>query len=289
MPCANAGNGAIFGTDRRKTMIKLIATDLDGTLLDADGKMPDGVFEAIEKLHRRGILFCAASGRQLAGLRELFRPVADKIVYAAENGALIAYGGETLHIDVIPKEKVLRVLDAVKKAPDAHPLLCTPDKAYYGEYAQPFVRFVQLSYISNAQRDLYEAAEREAVCKIAVYDGRSPEKNCMKLLPPLLTDLRLTQSGGNWLDVSEKSANKGNAMRFLQKKFSLSADECAAFGDHMNDYEMLLACGHPYLPANAYPRLTELLSGAVIVPSNVENGVLRALNAIAEGKPLPTV
>ena len=270
-------------------MIRLIATDLDGTLLDAEGKMPEGVFEAIEKLRSRGILFCAASGRQLAGLRELFRPVADKIVYAAENGAIIAYGGETLYTDVIPKDRVLRVLDAVKGAPDAHPLLCTPERAYYGEYVQPFVRFVQISYISNAQRDLYETAERETVCKIAVYDERGPENNCMKILPPLLSDLRLTQSGGNWLDVSEKSANKGNAMRFLQEKFSLSADECAAFGDHMNDYEMLLACGHPYLPANAYPRLKELLSGAVIVPSNAENGVLQALNAIADGKPVPRV
>ena len=55
----------------------------------------------------------------------------------------------------------------------------------------------------------------------------------------------------------------------------------------MNDYEMLLACGHPHLPANAYPRLKEQLSGAVIVPSNAENGVLQALNAIADGKPVP--
>ena len=89
------------------------------------------------------------------------------------------------------------------------------------------------------------------------------------------------------MDVSEHSANKGDAMRFVQEKFSLSADECAAFGDHMNDYEMLLACGHPYLPANAYPRLKERFAGAAIVPSNAENGVLQALNAIADGKPVP--
>ena len=268
-------------------MIRLIATDLDGTLLDAEGKMPAGIFETIEKLHARGILFCAASGRQLAGLRELFRPVADKIVYIAENGAIIARGGEILHTDPLPAAESVRVLDAVRGVPGAHPLLCTAERAYYGEYAQPFVRFVQLSYISNGQRDLYETAAHEPVCKIAVYDEKGPENNCMKKLPPLLAGLRLTLSGGNWLDVSEKSANKGNAMRFLLEKFSLSADECAAFGDHMHDYEMLLACGHPHLPSNAYPRLKEQLPGAVIVPSNAENGVLQALNAIADGKPVP--
>ena len=268
-------------------MIRLIATDLDGTLLDPCGHMPEGIFGAIEKLHRRGILFCAASGRQLAGLKALFRPVADKIVFLAENGALIAYGEETLYTDTLSEEKVLRALKAIERVPGAHPLLCTPGKAYYGDCSQPFLRYVQLSYISNGQRDLYDAAN-EPICKIAVYDERGPENNSMQILPPLLPDVRLTQSGGNWLDISEKSANKGNAMRILQEKFSLAADECAAFGDHMNDYEMLLACGHPYLPTNAYPRLKELFSGtAVIVPSNAENGVLRALNANADGKPVP--
>ena len=158
-------------------MIRLIATDLDGTLLDAEGKMPAGIFETIEKLHARGILFCAASGRQLAGLRELFRPVADKIVYIAENGAIIARGGEILHTDPLPAAESVRVLDAVRGVPGAHPLLCTAERAYYGEYAQPFVRFVQLSYISNGQRDLYETAAHEPVCKIAVYDEKGPENN----------------------------------------------------------------------------------------------------------------
>ena len=271
-------------------MIRLIATDLDGTLLDPTGNMPEGVFETIEKLHRKGILFCAASGRQLAGLRELFRLVADKMLFIAENGALIVRGSETLRTDVIPREQVLQVLEAVRQVPDAHPLLCTPEKAYYEEYSQPFVHFVQISYISNGQRDLYEVAERETVCKIAVYDERGPENNGMKILPPLLPGLRLIPSGGNWMDVSEHSANKGDALRFVQEKFFLSADECAAFGDHMNDYEMLLACGHPYLPANAYPLLQERFAGkAAVIPSNAENGVLQALNAIADGKPVPTL
>lgn len=268
-------------------MIRLTATDLDGTLLDPEGAMPEGIFETVENLHRRGILFCAASGRQLAGLRELFRPVADKILFIAENGAIIARGAETLHTETIPRKQVLQVLEAVAKVPDAHPLLCTPNMAYYGEYSQPFARYVQIAYIRNGLRDLREVAERETVCKIAIYDERGPEHNGMKILPPLLPDLRLIQSGGNWMDISEHSANKGDAMRFLQRTLSLKADECAAFGDHMNDYEMLLACGHAYLPANAYPPLKERFRKAVIVPSNAENGVLQALNAIADGKPVP--
>ena len=268
-------------------MIKLIATDLDGTLLDPAGNLPAGTFETINKLHERGILFCAASGRQLTALQTMFRPVADKALFIAENGAIVARGDEVMHMESLPKEKVLRVLDAVTAIDGANPLLCTPQCAYFAEYKQPFVQYVQASYISNARQDLYETAEREPVCKIAVYDERGPETNCLKILPSRLSGLRLTLSGGNWLDVSEKTANKGNAMRFIQEKFALTSDECAAFGDHMNDCELLCACAHPYLPENAYPRLKEQFADAVIVPSNAENGVLRTLNAIADGKPLP--
>ena len=66
-------------------MIKLVASDLDGTLLDPAGNLPDGVFDVIEDLHARGVLFCAASGRQLTALTSMFAPVADKILFMAEN------------------------------------------------------------------------------------------------------------------------------------------------------------------------------------------------------------
>ena len=268
-------------------MIKLIATDLDGTLLDPAGNLPAGTFETINKLHERGILFCVASGRQLVALQAMFRPVADKTLFIAENGAIVARGSEALHIESLPKEQVLRVLDAVLSVEGAYPLLCTPQCAYFSEYRQPFVQYVQASYISNKRRDLYETAEHEPVCKVSIYDERGPETNCLQALPARLSDLRLTLSGGNWLDVSEKTANKGNAMQFIQEKFALTSDECAAFGDHMNDCELLCACAHPYLPENAYPRLKEQFPKAVIVPPNAENGVLRALEAIACGKPVP--
>ena len=103
----------------------------------------------------------------------------------------------------------------------------------------------------------------------------------MRALPQALPGLRVIQSGGNWLDISVPDANKGDAMRFLRERFALSREECAAFGDHMNDYEMLLECGHPYVTGNAYPPLKRRIGNAV--RSNAENGVVRALQHIADG------
>ena len=133
----------------------------------------------------------------------------------------------------------------------------------------------------SVTRPLREIAREEGVCKIAVYDELGPENNAMRALPQALPGLRVIQSGGNWLDISVPDANKGNAMRFLRDRFALSREECAAFGDHMNDYEMLLECGHPYVTGNAYPPLKRRIGNAV--RSNAENGVVRALQHIADG------
>lgn len=70
--------------------IRLICSDIDGTLLQYGRKELEGeIFEQIRELHRRGILFCPASGRQYTSLRKLFAPVADCCVFLCENGGVI--------------------------------------------------------------------------------------------------------------------------------------------------------------------------------------------------------
>ena len=262
-------------------MIKLVASDLDGTLLDNEGKLPEGIFPAIEKLSARGILFCPASGRQLTALKKMFEPVSDKILIMAENGAIVSYKNELLRCDSLPRSDILCALGAISAVPDAYPLLCTPDCAYYQSEEQPFLTYVRASYISNAKGNLKKIALSEKVCKIAVYDGKGPENNGMKILPARLPDLRIIQSGGNWLDISQKHADKGQALHFIFEKFGFSKEDCVAFGDHMNDYEMLLACGHPYVTENAYPPLKQKIGK--IIPSNADHGVLKSILLLCEG------
>ena len=72
--------------------IRLICSDIDGTLLQYGKKeLESEIFEQIRELHRRGILFCPASGRQYTSLRKLFAPVADCCVFLCENGGVISF------------------------------------------------------------------------------------------------------------------------------------------------------------------------------------------------------
>ncbi len=260
-------------------MIKFIASDLDGTLLDGERKLPAGTFEVVAKLAARGVLFAPASGRQYANLVRFFGPVKDQVLFICENGALVKFRGETLLLDPVPVPLVKKALAEIRALPGLYPVLCCEKSAYIEDDVLPFAEESRGAYdLCETVESLDGVLGREAVCKIAVYDGFGSAVHCIRLLPPRLPELRTTLSGAYWCDISAPSANKGEAVCFVREKFGFKREECAAFGDHMNDYEMLLACGRAYVPENAYPPLKALVGQTV--PSNLEGGVLEKLMEI---------
>lgn len=261
-------------------MIKLIATDLDGTLLDEEKRLPEEIFPLIDKLCGRGVLFAPASGRQYANLRVLFSPVKDKIVFLCENGALVKYREETLFCDPIDDFRVKSALKVIRSFHGLFPMLCGVDCTYIESDKEPFYSYAVRSYTNCALVDRLESViGREPVCKIAIYDELPAEEHCYRLLPPLLPALKVTLSGYDWCDVSNPSADKGGAIRFLREHFRLKREECLAFGDQMNDYEMLLECGAAYVPENAYPPLKAKFPSTA---SNNEGGVVRKLREMLD-------
>ena len=100
--------------------IKLIACDLDGTLLHPGEREPRSeAFELIDELHRRGIVFMPASGRQYASLRYLFAPVADELAYVCENGALVMSEGRAVVKRSMERSLAMDIANAVVAYPHA--------------------------------------------------------------------------------------------------------------------------------------------------------------------------
>ncbi len=260
-------------------MIKFIASDLDGTLLPPSKIIPEETFPLIERLYLRGIIFAPASGRQLPNLQKLFAPVLGKIAIIAENGGIAWYGGKVVYSDPTPKEGIKRALDIIRKEEDLYPLLSCADCAYYDSGFPPFISTAEKSYTNIKKADLDEVAENETVIKISVWDGKPP---CAAhggiLLPPKLDGLRVMVSGYDWLDVSTATANKGNALKALLEITGVKKEECMAFGDHMNDLEMLYESGYPFVTENAYEGLKQKIENRV--PSNAEYGVIQKIKEI---------
>lgn len=260
-------------------MIKIIASDLDGTLLTPDKRFPEGTFEIIEKLYSRGIIFAPASGRQLPNLKKLFEPVLDKIAVIAENGGLVWYGGDIVYSNPTPSESILYALGIIERESNLYPLLSCTECAYFDSDYAPFVSVCEKSYSRLERTDLIKAAREKTVLKISVWDGTPPSAtHGGKILPPKIKGLRTMVSGYDWLDVSVATANKGAALTALLAHLKIDKSECMAFGDHMNDLEMLLVSGKPYVTANAFDGLKAHIKNTV--PSNAEAGVIRKIKEL---------
>ncbi len=264
-------------------MIRFIACDLDGTLLDGNRQLPEEIFPLISALTARGVLFAPASGRQYENLRTLFAPAEDSVLFLCENGALVKYRGRTLHLAPIGDGLLKGALDEIRAIPRLHPVLCGTETAYIEGEAEPFRTLSFEAYTRcRAVPSLDGVIGKEPICKIAVYDEISAADRCIRVLPQRLGGLRTILSGDHWCDVSAPEANKGTAVAKVQELFGFAREECLAFGDHMNDYEMLSRCGSAFVPENAYPPLKERIGRTI--PSNTEGGVLWKLKEILAGK-----
>lgn len=263
-------------------MIKLIASDLDGTLFPPHKGLPDETFGLIERMYEIGITFTPASGRQLPNLLKLFEPVLDKIAVIAENGGIVWHKGEVIYINPTPSSDVSRTLKTVRTIDGLYPLLSCEDCAYYDSDNPKFIQIVEKSYSQSKKvANLDDIKNSLNVIKISVWDEFPPcADHGGPLLAPLLSGLRTIVSGYDWLDVSALSANKGSALTELMHKLKVTPDECEAYGDHMNDYEMLSVCGHPYVTANAFAGLKKYFKNEL--PSNAEFGVIKRLKEILQ-------
>lgn len=260
-------------------MIKLVATDLDGTLLDENGELPEEIFGIIEKLNKKGILFSPASGRQYANLKRLFAPVKDKVLFICENGALVKYKDETLYSSAIDPTLIPAAINAVRSTSWGHIMLCCDDNAYIDDEFAPFAAASHKAYTNCKHvKDLESVIGKENACKLAVFDNEVKAESRMPFFNENIPLLKTVISGKKWCDVMSPSTNKGVALKVIEKKLDIKKEEIIGFGDHMNDYEMLLECGRAYITENGYEPLKKEIGN--VIPSNRDKGVIKFLEKL---------
>lgn len=90
--------------------------------------------------------------------------------------------------------------------------------------------------------------------------------------------MQVVLSSEVWVDIIPTGANKGLAIKKLQEKLNIKPEECVAFGDYLNDYEMLQSVYYSYAMENAVPELKKV--ARFIAPPNYENGVMRTIKKL---------
>lgn len=259
-------------------MIKLIACDMDGTLLNSQKRLPEGFAGAVRALAQKGVLFAVASGRQYAALRRDLDEVADDILFICENGALVMQNERQLLIDPMDPQSLEEIIAAGRTLDHVYPVLCRANRAYIEETAAEDFRTETRRYYPSQQvvPDLTALCASTDVCKVAFYDEENAQEHEMPVFEKILgPNLAVILSGEHWVDVMKPGVHKGAAMRGLQKKLGILPEECMAFGDYLNDCQLLEAVGESYAMENGHPQLKAMAKH--IAPSNDDDGVMRVI------------
>lgn len=256
-------------------MIKLIATDMDGTLLDENGKLPKDFFKVLEELERRQIKFVVASGRPYFTLYENFKPVSDELYFICDNGAYIAEKTKEPKISAIDKEYIKEVVEICDSMENIEVILCGTKGAYLRKCDKEFTDEIYKYYIKREIVDDLNNIDDD-IFKIAICDLEGSKDHSFKVLDKYFKDkLNVVVSGKVWVDISNKGVNKGTALEKIQIDENISYEETMVFGDFYNDISMLEKAHYSFVMENANEDMKQY--GNYIAESNVNNGVIKAI------------
>ncbi len=262
-------------------MVKLIASDIDGTLVpDGSDKLNPEIFDVIRKLKSQGIYFAVASGRQWKSIEKLFYPVKDEIFFIAENGAYVGARGRALFTSPMKMEQIREIIYDVREIPDCDLMLSGRDMLYTESKNQTFIDYLVLGYHNEVkQLDDLEQVE-DTIIKASIYHrGYQAFEVAGKVMVPKWGDkLKVVTAGREWLDMMEPDVNKGAALREIQESLGILPEETMAFGDNLNDMELLAQAKYSYAIGNARQEIKDAAN--YIADTNVNDGVLKVLRTL---------
>lgn len=242
-------------------MIKLIATDLDGSLLNDEKQVPADLDRVLAQLKEKGIAFAAVTGRNFDATTPALGDKVLDMICVCNNGANIYENGEMIINHALTKQQVHRTLNLLKNVENVTPLLFTLDCSYSAPGCAGFMEWAKAPYSKIAWVDSYDELYNidEEIFKISVYDGSGDITNYSY---PLIAkefenEAAVYVSGEIWVDIVSINASKGQGLKLIQKKLGVTKEETMAFGDYYNDDSLLAQAGYAFVMEGGVDRLKE--------------------------------
>lgn len=237
-------------------MIKLIASDLDGTLLQngAQALTPRAV-PLIRRLAACGIVFAAASGRQYPNLVRLFGDAAKNMAFLCENGAFVVYQDKVITKSCMEWIDTKKLVEDILARGDCEVLISGESTSYVLPKSGRFLDHMQNTVKNNVCVIEKLSDIPEEIIKVSAYERAGIQNSASYFLSRWQDTLKCTVSDFHWIDFVRSDVNKGAALASLLSSLHIRPDEAAAFGDNYNDLEMLSFVGTGIVMENSAPEI----------------------------------
>ena len=184
-------------------MIRLVASDIDGTLLQGGARaLSDELFGLIRVLKKRGILFCAASGRQYRSMRALFAQAEDDIAYLCENGAIVYRGGSVVSKLAMERADALALIGQIQAQEQCEVLISGADTSYLIPKHPDYVDHIRY-FVGNHITRVKRAQDiPEDILKVSAYCRDGAASHAQTLGAPWKAAYSVAVAGEKWLDFT---------------------------------------------------------------------------------------
>lgn len=265
--------------------IKLIATDLDGTLLDPKGQVDLPRLEKLlDHLEERGIRFVIATGNEIHRVKQLLGHLTERVVLIVANGARIFEGNQLLQAQTWDDDMVNRALEFFKGRECQDQFVVT---SMNGGFVKEGTVFTQLeNFMTPEMIELFyqrmnfvEELESHlfgGVLKMSLVVGEERSDSVLEEINQLFNGhVQAVSSGYGCIDILQAGIHKAWGLQELLKRWDIKAEEIMAFGDSENDVEMLQLAGISYAMENADDKAKAVATD--FAPSNSQAGVYQVL------------
>ena len=262
--------------------IKLIATDVDGTLVkESSPNITEEQVTVFRALEDKGIHVAVTTGRQYGSIRQVFAPVDRKLCYIAENGAHILIGGETIYKVSMKRSHVEGIMQDLRDlySVGCHVVASTPHGCYLESKDEDFIRLIRDGYRNDVTLTEDILGLEEDFVKLAVYrKGNIREQGEKILIPKWKDEVKATMAGEEWVDFMDATVDKGNGLQVLIDHLGIRPEEVMAFGDNENDIGLMQTVGESYAVGNAVDKVKA--AAKHVCPPYWENGVVSVLREL---------
>lgn len=258
-------------------VIKLVASDMDGTLLDGQGEVPPETYDLVRRLDAAGIRFVAASGRRLDTLREQFAPVVDRMDFVASNGAQVVVDGKLVDLELFSHAALRRMAHAVDLFDTLHLALFDDTRSYLLDDERCFEREIDKN-LPLPVRAYGVPAPEIGIVKASIYCDDAVMDMAYALARELGDEFVFAPSGKRWIDVMQRGVNKATGIEQVLEARGLAFGEVMAFGDSMNDYELLRRVGVGCAMGNGRSAIRQISDR--VLGTNLEQSVQKEIAAL---------
>jgi Cof subfamily protein (haloacid dehalogenase superfamily) len=256
--------------------MRAVFFDLDGTLLNQKHELSSINMEAVERLKQRGIIVCLASGRTSLSMRPFYHQLKLTSPLISYNGARIIYSDTEMDESPLPPYVVTQLIELAHEH-EIH-LNLYDDERWYAEDANSLAttEYAAIAHLKPHQIN-FNRLKDQPMTK-ALYIG-TPQQ--LKILDTLINQMlsktiETTSSMHNFLEVLSRGVNKGEAIKKVCQRLEIPIDEVMAFGDGLNDKEMIITAGHGVAMLNGRAQVKAVADA--IAPHHADHGVAQYLD-----------